>query len=188
MLLILAALVSGQGVHTGKIVIKSKNSQFKVTIPYRAEVLSGELVLNERCTHFFLKYERNEQDQVILDAQPKEIRRNVSVTNGFQVPVAIHKVTLPAEAQLFFNVSQFEPIIIQPGQKIDLVELQLKEYAWKERILDSHILLQTNISNMEIPLICYHGQVTPVSTTIFFCFWSSHFFIEFFLLSNKKDY
>jgi hypothetical protein len=39
----------------GKIVIKSKNSQFKVTIPYRAHVLSGHLFVNESVTHFHLK-------------------------------------------------------------------------------------------------------------------------------------
>ena len=43
------------GLYTGKIVIKSKNSQFKVTIPYRAHVLSGHLFVNESITHFHLK-------------------------------------------------------------------------------------------------------------------------------------
>ena len=43
------------GLYTGKIVIKSKNSQFKVTIPYRAHVLSGHLFVNESVTRFHLK-------------------------------------------------------------------------------------------------------------------------------------
>ena len=47
--------MSEDGLYTGKIVIKSKNSQFKVTIPYRAHVLSGSLFVNENVTHFHLK-------------------------------------------------------------------------------------------------------------------------------------
>ena len=48
-------MVAEDGLYTGKIVIKSKNSQFKVTIPYRAHVLSGHLFVNENVTHFHLK-------------------------------------------------------------------------------------------------------------------------------------
>eukprot|EP00095_Tigriopus_kingsejongensis_P009833 maker-scaffold21_size687808-snap-gene-1.14 protein:Tk09833 transcript:maker-scaffold21_size687808-snap-gene-1.14-mRNA-1 annotation:"hypothetical protein L798_06018" len=155
------SLVTSQGVHSGKIVIKSKNSQFKVTIPYRAEILNGEIEVNDQCTHFHLKYERDEQDRVIENPEPLEIHRNLSVTNRFLIPVVIHDLTLPPEAEKFFTLSPFQPIILKPGQTIDLAEMGLKKFAWRNRILDSHILLHTNISNMEIPLFCYHGQVTP---------------------------
>jgi hypothetical protein len=33
----------------------------------------------------------------------------------------------------------------------------------KERILDSHLVLHTNISSMNIPLLCFHGLVETVS-------------------------
>ena len=51
----IASMVVEDGLYTGKIVIKSKNSQFKVTIPYRAHVLSGHLFVNESVTNFHLK-------------------------------------------------------------------------------------------------------------------------------------
>ena len=60
-------MVNEDGLYTGKIVIKSKNSQFKVTIPYRAHVLSGHLFVNESITHFHLKdrwgYEEDSQQE-----------------------------------------------------------------------------------------------------------------------------
>ena len=62
-----ASLVNEDGLYTGKIVIKSKNSQFKVTIPYRAHVLSGHPFVNESITHFHLKdrwgYEEDSQQE-----------------------------------------------------------------------------------------------------------------------------
>ena len=44
-----------EGEFSGKIVIKSKNSQFKVQIPYRAFLVRGQLVVNNTATQFHLK-------------------------------------------------------------------------------------------------------------------------------------
>ncbi len=55
--LITASLVTEEGFHSGKIVVKSKNGQFKVTIPYRAQVLTGRLRVNDTSTHFLLEGE-----------------------------------------------------------------------------------------------------------------------------------
>ena len=52
-----ASVVSEEGIFSGKIVIKSKNSQFKVTLPYHAQVLRGQLQVNESSTHFHLETE-----------------------------------------------------------------------------------------------------------------------------------
>lgn len=62
--------MSEDGLYTGKIVIKSKNSQFKVTIPYRAHVLSGSLFVNENVTHFHLKdrWGFDEEQPILEDA------------------------------------------------------------------------------------------------------------------------
>ena len=50
-----ANLVKDEGEVSGKIVIKSKNSQFKVQIPYRAFLVRGSLVVNNTATQFHLK-------------------------------------------------------------------------------------------------------------------------------------
>ena len=77
------------GLHTGKIVVKSKNSQFKVTLPWRAHVMRGQLHLNDSCTHFHLP------DDLDLSTVAN---RNVTVTNEFSVPVVVHNISLPEEA------------------------------------------------------------------------------------------
>ena len=52
-----ASLVANDGTHTGRIVIKSKNSQFKVTIPYHAQVVTGDVaVADDTITRFHLSH------------------------------------------------------------------------------------------------------------------------------------
>ena len=85
------------GLHTGKIVVKSKNSQFKVTLPWRAHVLRGQLHLNDSCTHFHLPDDLDVDDEA--DEAAAAVRnRNVTVTNEFSVPVVVHNVTVPQDA------------------------------------------------------------------------------------------
>ena len=81
--------MSADGIHTGRIVIKSKNSQFKVTIPYHAHVITGGLrVTDERITRFHMREEK----------RSSEMTRNFSVKNTFPVAVAVHNVSLGSQA------------------------------------------------------------------------------------------
>ena len=77
--------------------------------------------------------------------------------------MAVHGVTLAHAASKFFSLSPFKTLILDPGQSKDIVVLNLKDEAWTDRILDSHLILHTNISNMNIPLVCFHGLVEAVS-------------------------
>ena len=146
-------LVKEEGLQTGKIVIKSKNSQFKVGIPYRALVLKGQLMVNNTVTNFHL-------------TQKTRIQRNLSVTNGFQVPVAVHNLSLASDASKFFDListtiespsRNFSPVILQPGETKDLTVLSLRDEAWEDRILNSHLTIHTNVSDIDVPLLCFHG-------------------------------
>ena len=77
--------------------IKSKNSQFKVTVPYRARVLRGSLLLEEECTHFFLPDVDNNGKGGLTREEKKErgkVERNITVKNEFSVPVVVHRVTM----------------------------------------------------------------------------------------------
>jgi hypothetical protein len=79
--------------------------------------------------------------------------------------VAVHGVTLAPEASRYLSVTPFQTVVLAPGESKDLVVLSLKEEAWKDRILDSHLVLHTNISSMNIPLVCFHGLVETVSSS-----------------------
>ena len=149
-----AHLVKEEGQFSGKIVIKSKNSQFKVQIPYRAHLLQGRLVVNNTMTQFHLK-------------SRVRIQRNLTVTNQFGVPVAVHNLSLAFEATRYFNLIRDPlvsgPVILQPGETKDLSILSLRDEAWEDRILNSFLTIHTNISNINVPLICFHGNIDTVS-------------------------
>ena len=80
-------------------------------------------------------------------------------------------LSLAFEATCYFNLimdgvnggSRFEPIIIQPGETKDLSFLSLKDEAWEDRILNSILTIHTNISNIHVPLLCFHGLIDTVS-------------------------
>ena len=59
-----------EGEVSGKIVIKSKNSQFKVQIPYRAFLVRGSLVVNNTATQFHLKSKTSTGIQRNLTVRP----------------------------------------------------------------------------------------------------------------------
>lgn len=138
-----------EGPMVGKILIKSKNSQFKAQIPYRAFLLKGQLMVNNTATQFHLR-------------NKSKIQRNVTVKNEFGVPVAVHNLSLGSDqARRFFDLlgTSDHPVILKPGETKDLSLLSLKDEAWEDRILNSHLTIATNVSNIHVPLLCFHGLI-----------------------------
>ena len=94
-----------------------------------------------------------------------KMTRNFTVTNHFKVAVAIHNVSLAPEAEKYFSLEQtFSPTILPAGKSKNLLVLSLKPDAWIKRTLNSFITIHTNISSINIPLVCFHGKVERVST------------------------
>ena len=148
-------MVPNAGLFSGKIVIKSKNSQFKVQIPYRAFLLRGQLEVAPNVTHFHMTSKENFFQK----------NRPLTVTNEFDRPVAVHNLSLASEAMRFFHMEEsiFGPVILKPGETKDLIKLSLSKEAWEEKILNSYLTIHTNISSINVPLICFHGMVETVS-------------------------
>lgn len=78
---------------SGKIVVKGKSSQYKLTVPYISQIYEGGLDFNLSTTQYCT------DTGFALDI------RNFSVTNNYNVPVVIFNVSLPKEAQPYFLVS-----------------------------------------------------------------------------------
>ena len=181
-------MVSEEGLLSGKIVIKSKNSQFKISIPYRAFVLKGQLEVAPNVTHFHLKSNNNGGDSgevevgghaaVAAKNNNQLLSRPLTVTNEFDRPVAVHNVSLASEALRFFHIEAttagkaFGPVILKPGETKDLIQLSLTQIAWEEKILNSYLTIHTNISSINVPLICFHGMVKTVCNYNFICIFS----------------
>ena len=193
-----ASLVSEEGLLSGKIVIKSKNSQFKISIPYRAFVLKGQLEVAPNVTHFHLKSNINNNggDSEVGSGAENAAKNNnnqfllsrpLTVTNEFDRPVAVHNVSLASEALRFFHIEEatktttnsaagggrtFGPVILKPGETKDLIQLSLTQIAWEEKILNSYLTIHTNISSINVPLICFHGMVKTVINNYEYIFYT----------------
>ncbi|XP_054721293.1 transmembrane protein 131-like [Uloborus diversus] len=130
----------------GKIVIKSKNNQYKLQIPYQVQLLRGFLEYNKNCTKFYVGLQNNNSI------------REFNITNNFNVVIIIYKVSLADEAKLHFSIKMAEPVILKPGQSSFVAFLNFKP-SIPDLQLNSHFRLHTNISHFDIPLLCFTGRL-----------------------------
>lgn len=148
-----------EGLYSGKITIKSKNSQFKVSLPYTATVLRGRLAFNESTTRFHLR----DEDEGDADAARRATERNLTVRNEFSVPVVVHSADLRKDAAAMVDLRGFKlPAVLRPGERRVLGQVVLKKESWKTRLLDSEVTLRTNVSDVVVPILVFHGKLAPV--------------------------
>ncbi|KAL3880716.1 hypothetical protein ACJMK2_032934, partial [Sinanodonta woodiana] len=135
---------------SGNIVVKTKNTLHKLTIPYQATVLHGSLVYNVNNTYFFsAKVLRN-------------ITRLLAFTNTFNFSVVIYNATLPPEVRDYFSILNFsKPVIIKPQETIAPFILRFHPNATQQHF-HTVLTLHTNASYFEIPLTVYNGLLKIV--------------------------
>jgi hypothetical protein len=90
-----ASKVTSEKQLTGKILVKSKNNQFKVTVAYRAKLLTGRFRYPPEKLHFLTDGGRTNETNVT---------RHFELTNEFQVPVFIKNVTMDDVLHPYFSV------------------------------------------------------------------------------------
>ncbi|GIZ05292.1 transmembrane protein 131 [Caerostris extrusa] len=126
----------------GKIVVKSKNNQYKIQIPYQVKLIKGFLDFNKSCTRFYVGPHNN--------SNIKEL----NVTNNFGVVFIVYNISLPNEAREHFSVNMTETVILRPGKSSTIAFLTFKPTI-PDLQLTSFIRLHTNISHFDIPLLCF---------------------------------
>ncbi|XP_008207841.1 transmembrane protein 131 isoform X2 [Nasonia vitripennis] len=136
----------------GKLMIKgigSGGSSQKLAIPWVAEVLQGGLEVNTSAAHYCSPH----------SSQP----RNFSVVNKFKLPLAITNVSLPSEAAPLFTITNFVPKILRSGQRDNIFTLSLTHDRKHENLqLESSILIHSNVSTTEVPLLSYNGKLRKI--------------------------
>ncbi|GIY37241.1 transmembrane protein 131 [Caerostris darwini] len=130
----------------GKIVVKSKNNQYKIQIPYQVKLIKGFLDFNKNCTRFYVGPHNN--------SNIKEL----NVTNNFGVVFIVYNISLPNEAREHFSVNMTETVILRPGKSSTIAFLTFKPTI-PDLQLTSFIRLHTNISHFDIPLLCFTGRL-----------------------------
>ncbi|XP_058800553.1 transmembrane protein 131 isoform X2 [Phymastichus coffea] len=136
----------------GKLLIKGigpGGSSQKLAIPWIAEVLQGGLEVNTSAAHYCSPQ----------SSQP----RNFSVVNKFKLPLAITNISLPFEASPLFTISNFVPKILKSGQRDNIFTLSLTHDKKSENLqLESLILIHSNVSTTEVPLLSYNGKLKKI--------------------------
>ncbi|XP_015437161.1 PREDICTED: transmembrane protein 131 [Dufourea novaeangliae] len=136
----------------GKLVIKAigpGGSSQKLTIPWIAQVLQGGLEVNASITHY-------------CSLQSNQAR-NFSVVNKFKLPLAITNVTMSSHVKSLFTIKNFTPRVIKPEQKVNIFSLQLAKDRKTDNVkMESSILIHSNVSVTEVPLLSYDGKVRKI--------------------------
>ncbi|XP_018051267.1 PREDICTED: transmembrane protein 131, partial [Atta colombica] len=136
----------------GKLIIKAigpGGSSQKLAIPWIAQVLQGGLEVNTSITHY-------------CSPQSNQAR-NFSVVNRFKLPLAITNVTMCSNAKSLFTIKDFTPRVIKPEQKINIFSLQLaKERKGDNVKMESSILIHSNVSVTEVPVLSYDGKLKKI--------------------------
>lgn len=139
---------------SGKIVVKSKNNQYKLTIPYQVKLLSGYLSYNHSQTQFYIPPS--------LDASA-ENKRVLHVTSYFNFSLVVHSISLPDEAKPYFKVTLIESdVCLSPNETRPLVVINFTPSQQLTR-LQTHFRLHTNISHLDVLLSAYSGRLEVVS-------------------------
>ena len=102
-------MVAADGKHEGKLLIKSSNSKYKVSIPWQAQVLKGGLHWNVTSSKFLLTDSPDVKDpsQAVIMSPS----RPLSITNKFAVPVVVYSVKVAADAAQYFDLGPFKPTV-----------------------------------------------------------------------------
>ncbi|XP_022100300.1 transmembrane protein 131-like isoform X2 [Acanthaster planci] len=92
---------------SGKLIVKTKDKNIKLQIPYQAHVLQGTLSSDQQSKLFYLTPTLVESAETVV--------RPVALTNYFNFTLVIHQVSFPEDVKNIFKVTGFnEALIIQP--------------------------------------------------------------------------
>ena len=158
-------VVNQDGKQEGKLLIKSSNSKYKVTVPWQAEVLKGGLQWNETVSRFLMSDQSDLEDE--SEAILTSASRPLTITNKFAVPVVVYSVKVAEEARSLFDIGPFKPTVIKAGQSVQLLNVSVKKDVWSdEKMVDSFLTLETNLTSVKVPLLAFDGKLKSVSLKI----------------------
>ncbi|XP_033110665.1 transmembrane protein 131-like [Anneissia japonica] len=132
---------------SGKIIVKTKDKNQKLVLPYQALVLPGTLGYNKNSTLFHLGKEK------------ESVVRDLPLTNLFNFTLMVNEISVAPEAQGIFKIENFEDTISIPPQETDTsVSLRFLPEATNYP-MSSILRLGTNASVFTAPVISYTGKL-----------------------------
>lgn len=146
---------SCSGLCTGKVLIKSKNNQYKLSIPFSVRIIRGELYFNKSFSHFFID-----------PKSPGYENRILNVENRFDSEIMVHKISLSDEAKPYFRFTMNStnctlPVLLPKGKSFSLLKIQFTP-SLELNYFSTILRLMTNFSTFDLPLYAYRGHLDLV--------------------------
>lgn len=140
-------ILCGSNSNTGD---NNSNDQLLISVPFRSNVLQGQLEYNSSTLGFFVNANR------ILP-------RNFSVRNSFTDSIVIYDVSISHPE--IIQVQKLNPtLIIAPGELKDIFTIRVqKKLELCESPNQVQLILKSNITNLILPITCYDGKLDSVS-------------------------
>ncbi|XP_077984160.1 transmembrane protein 131-like [Glandiceps talaboti] len=131
----------------GKIVVKSKEKNYRLQVPYQAHVLQGTLGYNKNGSMFY------------IGKPPYEATvRDLTLTNLFDFALIIYDVSIADDVGQVLSIeNNLSPIFISAGDND--VSLKLRFDPKTSEAVSTTIQLNTNASLFSIPVHCYNGSL-----------------------------
>lgn len=131
---------------SGKIKITYKGGKSFTEIPFYLTVVNGGLFYNVSSTKFY------------VNLKEKFAPKKFTVRNDFQTPLTILNANLSADASIYFTLSDFKRQVLKSKEERPIFVIKLKDNLKHSCHLKGFITVETNISTVQIPLMCYDGK------------------------------
>ncbi|XP_038063228.1 transmembrane protein 131-like [Patiria miniata] len=136
---------------SGKLIVKTKDKNLKLQIPYQANVLQGTLSSDQQSKLFYLTPKLVETGETVV--------RPVALTNYFNFTLVIHQVSFPEDVKNIFKVTGFEEaVVIKPQETDSSLSIVFSPNASTTSLLTS-LRLGSNASVFSMGVHVYTGKL-----------------------------
>ncbi|KRZ72099.1 Transmembrane protein [Trichinella papuae] len=152
------ALLDQRRYRSGNVKFFDDNKVPLLSVPYRVEVLKGQLIFNSDQLAFFTGFNKSHE-------------RIVNLTSTFSETIAIYQLSLHYQLQKYLTVYNLtKPILLKPNSSMPVLTLkflpQYNEKRTKAGTLLSSVYLYTNLTKFAIPVRLFSGllELTVLSS------------------------
>ncbi|XP_062132509.1 transmembrane protein 131 homolog [Drosophila sulfurigaster albostrigata] len=139
------------------VISSEEQQQQQFTVMVRADIFKGGLHYDRNVTLFITS--------VDSDEMPLQSQRTLVVRNNFAFPLKIYNLSLsaPIDAALLEMSTLEQELLLQPGESVELLQLQLLNAQAK---FNSVLRIESNVTIFELPIVACTGLL-HVSTQAF---------------------